>query len=75
MEPQEENTQQIRPFITTGEIVSIASVHPNTVAMWRSTKKIVPKDRIGSSFLYDRAEVMKFLQARDARLLKKNPSV
>ncbi len=71
MEISEDNTQQVRPFITTGEIVSIASVHPNTVAMWRSTKKIVPKDRIGSSFLYDRAAVMSFLQARDAKLSKK----
>lgn len=70
MEP-EENKENIRPFITTGEIVTIAGVHPNTVAMWRSTKKILPKDRIGSSFLYDRADVMRFLQARDARLSKK----
>jgi hypothetical protein len=50
--------------MTTSEIVRLADVHPNTVAMWRSTKKIVPRDKIGSSFLYDRAEVMKFLQSR-----------
>lgn len=53
-----------RPFITTGEIVQFANVHPNTVAMWRATKKIIPKDKIGSSFLYDRKEVMQFLDQR-----------
>ena len=67
MEPEE----NARPFITTGEIVSTANVHPNTVAMWRATKKIIPKDRIGSSFLYDRTDVMAFLQAREARLSKR----
>ena len=61
-----ENTQ--RPFITLGEIVKIAKVHPNTVAMWRLTRKIVPQDRIGSSFLYDRSEVMKFLVERQAKI-------
>ena len=54
-----------RPFITTGEIVNIASVHPNTVAMWRATKKILPKDKIGSSFLYERKAVMNFLNQRE----------
>ena len=58
----EEN--QTRPFITTGEIVKYAKVHPNTVAMWRATNKIIPKDKIGSSFLYDRVEVMNFLDQR-----------
>ena len=53
-----------RPFMTTGEIVQISGVHPNTVAMWRLTKKIVPKDKIGSSFLYDTNEVMEFLKSR-----------
>ena len=53
-----------RPFITTGEIVDIANVHPNTVAMWRATKKIIPKDKIGSSFLYNRVDVMNFLDQR-----------
>jgi hypothetical protein len=57
----EDNT---RPFMTTGDVVRIANVHPNTVAMWRLTKKIVAKDRIGSSFLYDREEIMKFLNNR-----------
>jgi hypothetical protein len=61
-----EDLSQVRPFITTGEIVKIAKVHPNTVAMWRLTKKVVPKDKIGASFLYDREEVMKFLEARKA---------
>ena len=46
----------------------MTGVHPNTVAMWRSTKKIIPKDKIGSSFLYDRADVMTFLAERDERL-------
>ena len=59
---------QDRPFITTGEIVSIAKVHPNTVAMWRATKKIVQKDKIGSSFLYDRKDVMNFLHQRAKEL-------
>ena len=68
----EENTEEnVRPFITTGEIVKIAGVHPNTVAMWRATQKIMPKDRIGSSFLYDRAAVMEFLQARNVKSSKK----
>jgi hypothetical protein len=53
-----------RPFMTTGDVVQLAHVHPNTVAMWRLTKKIVAKDRIGSSFLYDREEVLKFLAER-----------
>lgn len=53
-----------RPFMTTGEIIQLAGVHPNTVAMWRVTKKITPKDKIGSSFLYDRREVMEFLEKR-----------
>lgn len=57
-------SNQNRPFITTGEIVKLAQVHPNTVAMWRATNKILPKDKIGSSFLYDRVEVMKFLDQR-----------
>lgn len=62
-----------RPFVTTGDIVKIASVHPNTVAMWRSTGKIKPKDKIGSSFLYDRQEVLNFLATRKnkGRPLKK----
>jgi hypothetical protein len=64
MEPVE------RPFITTGEIVQIAHVHPKTVAMWRLTKKIVPRDKIGSSFLYDRQEVASFLETR-----KRKPKV
>ena len=61
------DTQQNRPFMTTGEIVRIAKVHPNTVAMWRSTGKIKPKDKVGSSFLYDRNEVMSFLNIRKVR--------
>jgi len=60
---------ETRPFITTGEIVSLASVHPNTVAMWRATKKIVPKDKIGSSFLYERKAVMNFLNQREKKIL------
>ena len=56
-----------RPFVTTGDIVRIASVHPNTVAMWRSTGRIKPKDKIGSSFLYDRKEVLSFLSHRKNR--------
>ena len=63
----EENQTQ-RPFMTTGEIVRLTGVHPNTVAMWRSTKKITPKDKIGSSFLYNRIEVMAFLAEREERL-------
>lgn len=63
---------QTRPFITTGEIVKIAGVHPNTVAMWRLTKKVVPRDKIGASFLYDRDEVMKFLETRKVAKEKKN---
>ena len=59
-----EDLSQVRPFITTGEIVKIAKVHPNTVAMWRLTKKVVPEDKIGASFLYDREKVMKFLETR-----------
>ncbi len=53
-----------RPFMTTGEIIKFAKVHPNTVAMWRATGKIVPKDRIGSSFLYNRKEIIDFLEKR-----------
>lgn len=62
-----------RPFVTTGDIVKLANVHPNTVAMWRSTGKIVPKDKIGSSFLYDRNDVMAFLSAKKkkGKLLRK----
>lgn len=63
--------QVVRPFITTGEIVRTAGVHPNTVAMWRSTGKIKPKDKIGSSFLYDRNDVMAFLKNRVPREKKK----
>ena len=59
------DTKETRPFMTTGEIIRLANVHPNTVAMWRVTKKIIPKDKIGSSFLYDREEVMAFLQKRE----------
>ena len=65
-----ENSIAERPFITTGEIVKLAGVHPNTVAMWRSTGKIVKVDQVGSSFLYDRQTVMAFLEHRR---LKKNP--
>ncbi len=60
--------QTQRPFMTTGEIVRLTGVHPNTVAMWRSTKKIIPKDKIGSSFLYDRNDVMAFLAEREKKL-------
>lgn len=56
-----------RPFLTTGDIVELTGVHPNTVAMWRMTKKIVPKDKIGASYLYDTEEVMKFLKEREAK--------
>ncbi len=56
-----------RPFMTTGEIVKYAQVHPNTVALWRATGKINPKDKIGSTFLYDRKEVMKFLDKRNKK--------
>ena len=57
-----------RPFITTGEIIRLANVHPNTVAIWRTTRKIVPQDKVGSSYLYDRKAVMEFLEARKNRL-------
>jgi hypothetical protein len=63
----QKKTQKTRPFLTTGEIVRIAKVHPGTVAMWRATGKIVPKDKIGSSFLYDRNEVMAFLKERERK--------
>ncbi len=53
-----------RPFMTTGEIVQFAKVHPNTVAMWRATGKIIPKDKIGSTFLYERKAVVEFLDKR-----------
>ena len=56
-----------RPFMTTGEIVRLANVHPNTVAMWRLTKKIVAKDKVGASFLYSREEVINFLEERKNR--------
>ena len=57
------DTQKVvRPFITTGEIVKLA--------MWRSTGKIKPKDKIGSSFLYDRIEVIKFLNSRQVKKKK-----
>lgn len=59
-----------RPFVTTGDIIKLAKVHPNTIAMWRSTGKIAAVDRIGSSFLYDRQKVMDFLKSRS--LKKKN---
>ena len=62
------DTPENRPFITTGEIVKLANVHPNTVAMWRMTKKITPKDKIGASFLYDRIEVMTFLEERNLKI-------
>ena len=57
-------TDTQRPFMTTGEIVQFAKVHPNTVALWRATGKIVPKDKIGSTFLYNRKDIMKFLEKR-----------
>ena len=60
-----------RPFITTGEIVKIAGVHPNTVAMWRLTGKIIRVDKIGASFLYDRATVMEFLEKRNLKKEKR----
>ena len=53
-----------RPFMTSGEIIKLAKVHPNTMAMWRKTGKIVPKDRIGASYLYDKEEVLQFLDSR-----------
>jgi len=56
-----------RPFLTTGEIVRLANVNPNTVAMWRLTKKITPQDKIGASFLYGREEVLNFLEERKKR--------
>jgi hypothetical protein len=62
------NNMEERPFVTSGEIVRMANVHPNTVSMWRATKKIVPKDKIGSSFLYDRKEVMTFLEERQRKI-------
>ncbi len=62
-------TDKQRPFMTTGEIVQFAKVHPNTVALWRATGKILPKDKIGSTLLYDRLEIMNFL---DKRSKKKN---
>ena len=60
--------------MTTGEIIQIANVHPNTVAMWRLTKKIVPKDRIGASFLYDTNEVMAFLKTRKKSKIEEGES-
>lgn len=57
-------TNTNRPFVTTGEIVRLGKVHPNTVAVWRATGKIVPRDKVGSTFLYDRKEVEAFLQNR-----------
>ena len=57
-------TDTQRPFMTTGEIVQFAKVHPNTVALWRATGKIVPKDKIGSTFLYNRKDILKFLEKR-----------
>jgi hypothetical protein len=56
-----------RPFMTTGEIVRLAGVHPNTVAMWRLSGKIVPEDKVGASFLYDRKKVEKFLKEREKK--------
>jgi len=55
---------QERPFLTTGEIVRIAKVHPNTVAVWRSRGFLSPRDKIAVAFLYDRKEVMDFLKSR-----------
>jgi len=60
-----------RPFVTTGDIIKLAKVHPNTVAMWRSTGKIVAVDRIGSSFLYDRKKVIDFITSRSPKKIKK----
>jgi len=53
--------------MTTGEIVKVAKVHPNTVAVWRSVEKIKPVDKIGASFLYDRKAVMDFLAERSRK--------
>jgi hypothetical protein len=60
-----------RPFVTTGEIVTLAKVHPNTVHMWVATGKIIPKDKIGSSFLYDRTDVVDFLNQRAAKIARR----
>ena len=59
---------QERPFMTTGDIVKLAQVHPNTVAMWRQTGKIRPVDRVGPAFLYLRDDVMLFLKKRDKKI-------
>lgn len=60
-------TRKTRPFLTTGEIVRLGKIHPNTVAAWRVTGKIIPRDRIGPLFLYDRKEIMDFLKKRKAK--------
>jgi len=62
---------RIRPFLTTGDIVKIADVHPHTVALWRATGRIIKKDKIGSSFLYDTDEVISFLDLRSKGGLRK----
>ena len=56
-----------RPWVTTKEIVQLAGVHPNTVAMWRATGKIVSEDKIGASLLYNKAKVLAFLASRKER--------
>jgi len=55
---------QDRPFLTTGEIVKLAKVHPNTVAVWRARGFLKPRDKIAVAFLYDRTEVLNFLTSR-----------
>ena len=58
---------QDRPFLTTGEIVKLARVHPNTVAVWRARGFLVARDKIAVAFLYDRTEVLTFLSSRRPR--------
>ncbi len=60
--------EDTRPFITTNEIVQLANVHPNTVSLWRLTKRIIPRDRIGNIFLYNRQEVLDFVLIRSEKL-------
>lgn len=66
MEDEEKKPQ--RPFMTAGEIIKVAGIHPQSLYYWRVTGKIVPIDKVGSMFLYDREDVMKFIEKRNEQI-------
>ena len=65
-----EEFEKLKDFITTGEIIRLARVHPGSVYNWRAGGKIVPIHKAGATYLYNRKEVMKFIKKRNAKIKK-----